>query len=345
MPCQWPWPIRRGACLRPATGIATDMKPADPADTPEQPESSSPMTGIALKIASVAVFVGMSTAIKSTGDALPAGEIVFFRSAFAIVPVFLFLAMRGQLKGAWRTAQPMSHVLRGLLGVSAMGLSFYGLIHLPLPDAIAIGYAMPLFAVISAAVFLGETVRIYRWSAVLIGLGGVMIISWPRMSLFSAGPGATSTLGVLAVLCAAALAAVAMIQVRKLVKTEKTPTIVLYFSLTASVLGLCTMPFGWVVPDTRTLTLMITAGFLGGVAQILLTQSYRHADVSTIAPFEYTSILLGIAIGYLVFGDVPTFSMLIGTAIVAGAGIFIILREHSLGLERKAQRKLVTPQG
>ncbi|WP_425351164.1 DMT family transporter [Hoeflea marina] len=321
------------------------MTSADPAAKLIPPDYSAPMTGIALKIASVAVFVGMATAIKAAGEALPAGEIVFFRSAFAIVPVLLFLAMRGQLRGAWRTSQPMSHVLRGLLGVSAMGLSFYGLIHLPLPDAIAIGYAMPLLAVVSAAVLLRETVRIYRWTAVLVGLGGVMIISWPRMSLVNGGLESGQTLGVLAVLGSAALAAVAMIQVRNLVQTEKTPTIVLYFSLTASLLGLLTMPFGWVVPDARTMTLMVTAGFLGGVAQILLTESYRHADVSTIAPFEYTSILLGIAIGYLVFGDVPTWSMLIGTAIVAGAGIFIILREHALGLERKAQRKLVTPQG
>lgn len=87
------------------------------------------------------------------------------------------------------------------------------------------------------------------------------------------------------------------------------------------------------------------AGFCGGVAQLLLTASYRYADVSTIAPFEYTSIVLGLAVGYFLFGDIPTSAMLIGTAIVVSAGIFIILREHRLGLQRRAARKHVTPQG
>lgn len=303
------------------------------------------MTGIALKVASVTVFVTMSTLIKASGEGMPAGQIVFFRSAFAIVPILIFLALRGQLDTAWRTPSPMSHVRRGLVGVTAMGLGFYGIMRLPLPDAIAIGYAMPLLTVVFAAVFLREVVRIFRWSAVAVGLGGVLIISWPRLSLFGGGLGSGEALGVLALLASATLGATAMILVRKLILTEKTPTIVLYFSLTSTVLSLVTLPFGWIVPDWQTLGLMAMAGFCGGLGQILLTQSYRHADVSTIAPFEYTSIVLGILIGYFIFGDVPTWTMLAGTTIVVGAGIFVILREHALGLERKAQRKLVTPQG
>lgn len=303
------------------------------------------MIGIALKVASVTVFVSMSTLIKASGEGMPAGQIVFFRSAFAIFPILIFLALRGQLDTAWRTNSPMSHVRRGLVGVTAMALGFYGIMRLPLPDAIAIGYAMPLLTVVFAALFLGETVRIFRWSAVAVGLGGVLIITWPRLSLFGDNFGSSEAQGALAVLASAALGATAMILVRKLVLTEKTPTIVLYFSLTATVLSLVSLPFGWIVPDWRTLGLMAMAGFCGGVGQILLTQSYRHADVSTIAPFEYTSIVLGILIGYFIFGDVPTWTMLTGTAIVVGAGIFVILREHALGLERKAQRKLVTPQG
>ena len=303
------------------------------------------MIGIALKVMSVTVFVTMSTLIKASGEALPAGQIVFFRSAFAIFPILIFLAARGQLYSAWRTSSPLSHFRRGLVGVGAMSFGFYGLMRLPLPDAIAIGYAMPLLAVVFAAVFLGETVRIFRWSAVFVGIAGVLIISWPRLSLFDSGFGSGEALGVLAVLTSATLGATSMILVRKLVLTEKTPTIVLYFSLTATVLSLISLPFGWIMPDWQTLGMMALAGFSGGLGQILLTQSYRHADVSTIAPFEYTSIVLGILIGYFIFGDVPTWSMLIGTTIVIGAGLFVILREHRLGLERKAQRKLVTPQG
>lgn len=322
----------------------TAPRKTGPSQSPVE-QTGSPMIGILLKVTSVTVFVSMSTLIKASAEGMPAGQIVFFRSAFAIVPILIFLAVRGQLDTAWRTASPLSHFLRGLVGVTAMSLSFYGIMRLPLPDAIAIGYAMPLLTVVFAAVFLGETVRIFRWSAVAVGLGGVLIITWPRLSLFSEGFGSGEALGALAVLASAAFGATAMILVRKLVLTEKTPTIVLYFSLTATLLSFASLPFGWIMPDWQTVTLLALAGFCGGLGQILLTQSYRHAEVSTIAPFEYTSIVLGIVIGYFLFGDVPTWTMLLGTTIVVGAGLFVILREHALGLERKAQRKLVTPQG
>jgi drug/metabolite transporter (DMT)-like permease len=130
----------------------------------------------------------------------------------------------------------------------------------------------------------------------------------------------------------------AMIQVRRLVEDEKTSTIVLYFSITASAISLVTLPFGWDFLDLAPQIFLIAAGFCGGVAQILLTESYRHADVSTIAPFEYTSIVLGGVLAYFVFGDIPTLSMLFGTAIIVAAGIFIIYREHRLELERRASR-------
>jgi drug/metabolite transporter (DMT)-like permease len=192
-------------------------------------------------------------------------------------------------------------------------------------------------AVVLAAFFLGETVRIYRWTAVLVGLVGVAIISWPKLTLFrEGGVQSDQAIGAVTVLLASVLGGMAMIQVRKLVEEEKTSTIVLYFSITASVFSLATLPFGWDLLDLWPQLHLIAAGFCGGVAQILLTESYRHADVSTIAPFEYTSIVLGAIIAYVVFGDIPTGSMLLGTAIVVAAGIFIIYREHRIQLERRA---------
>jgi drug/metabolite transporter (DMT)-like permease len=320
-----------------------------PVATPPATGESDAMRGILLKIVSVTVFVAMSTCIKAAGedmaDSIPAGQIVFYRSLFAMIPILVFLGVKGQLRTAFATANPLSHVARGLVGVMAMGLGFYGLTKLPLPDVIAIGYAMPLLTVVFAAIFLGETIRIYRWSAVLIGLAGVMIISWPRLSLFSGQGGTQEALGALAVLASAALGAGAMVLVRRLIKTERTPTIVLYFSLSATVLSLITLPFGWADLGLKTTALLVAAGFCGGVGQILLTACYRYADVSTIAPFEYTSIILGIVIGYSLFDDVPTIPMLVGTVIVVSAGIYIIWREHRLGLERRAARRHVTPQG
>ena len=133
--------------------------------------------------------------------------------------------------------------------------------------------------------------------------------------------------------------------VRRLVNTEPTAAIVFYFSLTATALSLVTVPFGWVWPTPREAGLLIAAGLLGGIGQILLTSSYREADASLIAPFEYASMLFALLIGYFIFSEVPTWTMLGGASLIILAGILIIWRERRLGLERARQRKAMTPQG
>ncbi|MBW6421294.1 DMT family transporter [Rhizobium sp. XQZ8] len=307
-------------------------------------DALNPLRGILLKVTSVMVFVLMQTCIKSAGPDIPAGQITFYRSAFAIVPIVLYLAVQGELRGAFYTQSPFGHFKRGVLGITSMAFGFYGLVHLPMPDAIALGYSLPLIAVILAAIFLGETVRIYRWTAVFVGLIGVVIISWPKLSMFDdGGMGSAQAIGALSVIISSMMAGFALIQTRQLVRTERTPTIVFYFSLSGAVLSLLSLPFGWEELTTSETFFLICAGICGGVGQILVTESYRYADVSTVAPFEYTSILLGIAIAYTLFGDVPTFTMLVGTSITVSAGIFIIYREHQLGLERKAARRASPP--
>jgi drug/metabolite transporter (DMT)-like permease len=217
---------------------------------------------------------------------------------------------------------------------------------LPLPEAIALGYAMPIFATALAALVLGEVVRLYRWSAIFVGLGGVLVILWPRLTLIDRGfASSAETLGALLSLAASMLGALSIIQTRKLVETEQTATIVVYFSLICSACGLLTLPLGWNVPEPHIAALLVLAGICGGVGQLLLTESYRFADTSTIAPFEYTSMLFGLAIGFLAFGETPTITTMLGASIVIGAGLFIIYREHQLGLERARARKAVTPQG
>ncbi|MGF7007388.1 DMT family transporter [Aminobacter sp. BE322] len=307
--------------------------------------ASSPLVGIALKVVSVAVFVGMSTAIKATGE-VPAGQIVFYRSFFAIFPILVFLAFRRELGTAFVTRRPFGHIMRGLVGVMAMGFGFFALTQLPLPEAITLNYAQPLLVVVFSALFLGENVRMYRWTAVAIGLIGVVIVSWPKLTLFTSGAGLgdKAAIGVVAALVSASLSAIAMLLVRNLVHTERTATIVLWFSLSASAMALLTIPFGWQSLSWQQTALLVTGGVCGGIAQLFMTEAYRHAEASTVAPFEYTSLILGIVVGYIVFGDLPTIHTLVGGAIVIGAGIFIILRERRLGIERKAAKKAAPPQ-
>jgi drug/metabolite transporter (DMT)-like permease len=312
----------------------------------DHPGAHNTLTGIMLKIVSVAVFVGMSSCIKAAGT-VPAGQIVFFRSFFAIFPIIVLLAFQGKLGTAFSTKRPLNHIARGVVGVCAMGLGFFALTRLPLPEAITLNYAQPLLVVVFSSIFLGEAIRVYRWSAVAVGLVGVLVISWPELTLLGSGAalGDQEVLGVIAALVAAAISAVAMLLVRNLVQSEPTATIVLWFSVTASVLALLSLPFGWQALTPMQAGLLVVSGFCGGVAQILMTAAYRHAEASVVAPFEYTSMILGIAVGYLAFGDVPTVHMLIGGLIVVAAGIFIIWRERQLGLERARARQATPPQG
>ena len=303
-----------------------------------------PLRGIAYKVVSVIVFITMASLIKATAARVPSGEAVFFRSFFAMPVIIAWLAIRRELSTGFRASNPMGHVWRGLVGTIAMGLGFAGLGYLPLPEVTAIGYAAPLLTVIFAAMFLGEDVRAFRISAVALGLIGVLIVVWPRLSITTgSNMGKTEAFGAILVLGGAVFAALAQVFVRKLVITEKTPAIVFYFSLTATILSLATLPFGWVIPTLQEAAFLVSAGLLGGVGQIFLTSSYREADASVVAPFDYASMIFALAIGYFVFDEVPTGTMLIGAAVVVTAGCLIIWRERQLGIERAKQRKAMTP--
>jgi drug/metabolite transporter (DMT)-like permease len=305
-----------------------------------------PLKGIAFKITAIALFSIMAAMIKATADTVPAGQAVFFRSFFAMFVIFIWLLQRGEMPQGLRVNNAMGHVWRGVIGTTAMAMNFAALGLLPLPEVTAIGFAAPLMTVVFAAMFLGEEVRAFRLTAVGIGLIGVTVVLWPRLTIFDADQAsAMATVGVMLVLGSAIFRALAQIHIRKLVQTDQTSAIVFYFSLTASCLSLLTLLFGWVVPTWEQAALMVTAGLIGGVAQIMLTSCYRFAPASVVAPFDYVAMLFAILIGYVWFSEVPTPQMLIGASIVIAAGILIIWRERQLGLKRGKARPGVTPQG
>jgi len=308
----------------------------------------APLLGIALKLASSIAFFTMLTALKIAAETVPMGQLVFVRNFIGLFPVLLMVAMRRELVLAFRTKNPTGHLTRAAVGLSAMVFSFTALHLLPLPDATAIGFATPLMVVVLAFFLLGETVRIYRWSAVGVGFVGILVVLSPHL-----GEGQfdnSTTLGALLGVLGAAFAALAMITVRKLCETERTSTIVTWFSGASSVLALLTWPLGylvpgqaWVVPDTATAGLMLLIGLAGGIGQIFLTQSYRFAEASTIAPFDYVNMLWAIVIGWVVFSESPEPAVVAGALIVIAAGVFVIYRERKLGLDRTKDRRASSP--
>ena len=309
-------------------------------------QSAQPLLGIALKVASTLVFTVMATLIKLVSPRYPVGELVFFRSAFALIPVFIWVAWRdGQWRSVvavFRTTRFSNHIIRSAAGVSGMFLGFAALSMLPIADATAIGYASPLMAVAFAVLLLKEKVHVFRWTAVGVGLVGVLIILSDYVV-----PGASgherSAVGAAIAIAAAITGALASTYTRSLTRYEAAATIVVYFSALCALVGLMTLPFGWHVPTPIDLLSLVIAGICGGIAQVFLTQCYRFGDASTIAPFDYTSMIWVLIVSLTVFGTWPSATVLIGTGIVICAGLFVIWRERQLGIERTRSMRAKTP--
>jgi drug/metabolite transporter (DMT)-like permease len=289
---------------------------------------------VLLKLVSAFLFACMSVLVRYLGDRYPVGQVVFFRSAFAILPVVVIYAWRGELEAAIRTGRPFAHVGRGMTAVCAMFCNFSSLARLPVVDATAISFVSPLITVALSAVILKERVRIYRWTAVIVGFIGVLVMLAPRLDMGQSAAAATGAVGAALGLMGAFFSAGSTVQTRALTASETTSSIVLYFSLFCAIGGLLTWPFGWVTPTWPELTALVTIGIFGGLAHIFLTESYRHAPASLVAPFDYTSMLWALLLGFLVFGEVPSWLVFIGAGIIAGAGLFVIWRERQLGLQR-----------
>jgi len=298
----------------------------------------NPAKGIAFKLVSAALFAVMSALIRYLGARYPVGQVVFYRSLFAIIPVVAVYAWRGELATVVRTERPLGQAGRGVLSIAGMFFNFGATARLPLVESNAIAFSSPLFTVALAALILSERVRIYRWSAVAIGFVGVLVVLSPHLSgeeLTAAIGGAASLTGVLYAICGSLTNAGTAIQTRRLAQSESTSSIVFYFSLSCTLAGLATLPFGWVTPSTGEIVALISIGVLGGTGHIFLTESYRYASASLVAPFDYTSMIWALVLGYAMFGETPTSEIVLGSAIIAAAGLFVIWRERQLAAMRR----------
>jgi drug/metabolite transporter (DMT)-like permease len=298
----------------------------------------NPTKGIAFKVISAALFAVMQALIRSLGARYPVGQVVFYRSVFAIIPLVLVYAWRGELAAVVRTERPLGQAGRGVLSIAGMFFNFGAVARLPLVESNAIAFSSPLFTVTLAALILNERVRVYRWSAVVIGFVGVLVVLSPHLSgeeLTAAVAGATSLIGVVYAICGSVTNAGTAIQTRRLAQSESTSSIVFYFSVSCALAGLATLPFGWITPSIGETVALISIGVLGGTGHIFLTESYRFASASLVAPFDYTAMIWALVLGYAMFGETPTAEIIGGSAIIAAAGLFVIWRERQLAAMRR----------
>ena len=302
----------------------------------------SPLLGISFKLLSALSFTLMSAAIKLLAARYPTGELVFFRSFFALIPLVIWLSWRSEFPSALKTSNLRGHMKRGIIGSTGMFLGFSALHLLPLSDAVAIGYAAPLILEALAALILKEKVRVYRWTAVGVGFLGVLLMLSPHMKpdAFAQGLSGAPAIGALLALGGAFCSAFASVEVRMLTRTEKTGAIVFYFMSLTSLLGLLTIFLGWTMPNWQEFLLLVTIGVLGGLGQILLVQAYRYGDASLVAPFEYSTMIWATALGWFFFGEWPAAAVITGSLIVIASGIYVILREKQLGLLKRETREV-----
>ena len=287
-------------------------------------------------VASHALFTGMSALVKLLGEAIPVVQLMFFRSALALPVVALILARgRGGLRRGLRTKRLPGHVARACTGTLAQACSFYALTVLPLAVQTALGYTTPLFVTVLAILFLGERVGVHRWSAVVAGFCGVLVIAAGQGVFGAAAP----VVGIVAAVAQGLFSAATTLLVRQLSATESSATITMYQSLLMTLFTLVLLPAFWVTPSAPQLLLLVTVGLIGGVAQWMLTEAWASAQVSAVAPYSYSALVWSMALGFLVWGDVPSVPMLAGSALIVAAGLYILHRE----LVRRRQRERGDP--
>ena len=293
-----------------------------------------PLLGIALKLASLAVFAGMTVCVKYLGRDIPAGQTLFVRGLISVVVLALIAWGTARLH-LLKTSNWRRHALRSLSGTASMFCLFIAITMLPLADLTAITFTAPMFLTVLAMLFLGERIHRFRWTALGIGFVGVLITIGPHLS-FTEG----ASTGALLALANAVLSATAMMFLRSMSGDEHAITITFYFSLTVMACAALTAIQGWPMPTPLQWLLIVLAGLFGVFGQLLMTYSYRYAEASTIAPLDYSNMIFAVFIGYAFFDEIPALSIWIGAPLILASGLIILWREYYL----KKQLSLATSQ-
>ena len=274
--------------------------------------------GIGCDLTAVICFALVDVLAKWLGEAYPAVQILFFRYFFGLLPVAVFVWLSGGLSSLRTRRLPM-HLLRASLLFVALLLFFEALQSLPLADAIAVAFTAPLFVTALAGPLLGERVGPRRWGAVIFGFLGALIMVQPGSAAFR--PEALLVLG------SAFAFSLLVTLTRRMTRTETNVALLTYSTLFAGAWSLPFLPFVWQPPAGEDLKFFVLIGLIGGVAAFFVIQAYRHAPVSVLAPFDYTALIWGALLGWLIWREAPGVEVWIGAAIVTAAGVYIARRE------------------
>ncbi len=274
--------------------------------------------GILYMVASVFLFSIQNAIGKWLAQSYPIPMLVFFRSAIALLPSYLLVMRAGGVR-VLRTNRLGAQFGRAAIWGGSNVASFFAYHLLPLADAVALTFAAPLFLTALSWPMLKERVGRERWIAVLVGFAGVLVMARPS--------GAGNWAGMAFALSCAICNAVGTLSVRGLTRTEATASIVFYTALFMTLGALPVLPFYWVAPDPLGFALFCSLGLIGGVSQYWTTQALYYAPAAAVSPFNYTALIWGSLLGFIVWDEVPTLSIVIGAAIVTLAGVYLLRHE------------------
>lgn len=290
-------------------------------------QMNRPLLGISLRLFSGLLAGGMYVCIKAVSDEVPLGEIVFFRSLFALLPLIIFLWMRREFPNGLATKRPMAHLLRSGFGALAMFTSFASVARLNLAEALLVAQLAPVLMAIAAVFILSEQLTVWRVGGLALGFVGVFVLVWPELGGGENDP--RRLMGFLIGLASAALTAFAFLMVRNLNRTESPGAIALYFVIVSMIGALLTLPWGWIVPQGETLIWLIASGLFGGFLHIAMTLAFRYAEASRLAPFGYVALL------WPLLADSFVFQLPLSTAFIYAAPLILLGAVVAAG-ERKS---------
>ncbi len=277
---------------------------------------------------SILLFSMMDASVKWLGAHFPTSQIMFFRCLVALVPVCIIIFLRGG-PGILRTSHKKLHLLRSLLGIGAMGFAFYAFSLMPLAEAVTILHTAPLFMTALSVILLREKVGPRRWSAIILGFIGMLLVMRPGAGMLHSGS--------MYMLTAAILIGCTSIIIRHLGKIDDPVCITFYFTVTGVFVSLAGISIqGWQQPTLPYLALLILVGLFGGMAQYLMTLSYKHLALGILAPLKYLTIVFGGFIGYLVWSERPDLQSATGICIIVASGLYTLNRELMRGVRSVA---------
>ncbi len=267
-----------------------------------------------LRLLSVFLFAAMAACVRFAGFNAPIGQVVFFRGAFAIIPLLLYAAYKSELTRVGSGRRLGLHLARGAVGGTALGLTFVSYVYLPLAEAISLTYSTPIFSLVISLILLREFPTLPTVLAVAVGCCGVAMVLFEALAR---GAGADlSTIGIVCGIAGALLSSFAYLIIRRLAQTEPASRIALAFAVALTLLAAPTSWFGWSVPSATEWLYLASAGLLGGVGHIAMTEAFMRASASELAPYEYTSLIWMLLFDVFVMSVTPSAWMLAGSGLI-----------------------------